>query len=139
MQPQGLVDVAHDGLRNDAYVIAEPLDRDRADLFSLGFRVALEACIHGWKQDLKRVDAFDVGGHGHDGDDATSQPRRRGVGGIVTDHDCRPAFARLRSTRRIEIDKVDVAAPDQDVSPSPLVASQSAPSSSCANSSQADS
>jgi hypothetical protein len=34
---------------------------------------------------------------------------------------------------------VDVAATDQDVRPSPLVASQSAASFACANSSQADS
>ncbi len=60
MQAQGLVDVEHDRVRDDSQPITQPLHGDRSDLLSLCLGVAIEPRLGGWKQDLERIDAFDV-------------------------------------------------------------------------------
>jgi hypothetical protein len=55
MKPQGLIDVEHDRVRDDAQPVTHPLDGDRANLFSLRLGVAIEPRGGGWKQDLERV------------------------------------------------------------------------------------
>ena len=60
------------------------------------------------QQDLKGVDALDARSDWHDGDDATTQPRCRLVGGVIVDDDRRSALVRLGPTDRLEIDGADV-------------------------------
>ena len=49
------------GVRNDAQPPTDPLHGDRSDLFGLRLGVAIEPGDRGRKQDLERVDPFDVG------------------------------------------------------------------------------
>jgi hypothetical protein len=49
MQAQGLLDVEHDRVRDDAQPIAHPLHGDRSDLLGLRLGVAIEARRRGWK------------------------------------------------------------------------------------------
>ena len=95
MQSQGLVDVEHDRVRDDAQPVTHPLDGDRTDLFSLCLGVAVEARPSGWKQDLEQIDALDVRCHGNHRDDAATQSSRCRVGRVVADDDRRPALVGL--------------------------------------------
>src|SRR6266508_4309448 len=128
MQAQGLIDIEHDRVWDDAQPATHPLDGDRADLFSLRLGVAVEPRLGGWKQDLERIDALDVRCHGNHRNDAATQSPSRRVGRVVADDDGWPALVSLGATRGIEIDGMDVAAPHYDPSPSPVVDSQRVPS-----------
>ncbi len=50
MQAQGIVDVEHDRVTDDAQPVTHPLHGDRTDLFSLCLGVAIEPRLRGWKQ-----------------------------------------------------------------------------------------
>jgi hypothetical protein len=60
---------------------ADALDGDRADLLSLCLGVAGQAGFGSGQQNLERVDARDIGGHGHDGDETAAEAgcRARGL------------------------------------------------------------
>jgi hypothetical protein len=47
MQPQCLIQLAHERRRHPAYLVADSLDRDRADLFCLSLRILLQAGVNG--------------------------------------------------------------------------------------------
>jgi hypothetical protein len=72
MQAQGLIDVEHDRVRDDAEPDTYPLHVDRSHLLSLRLGVAIEPSLRGSKQNLERVDAFGVRCHGNHGDDAST-------------------------------------------------------------------
>ena len=63
MQAQRLVDLERDRVRDGSQSLTSPLHRDGSDLLGLRLGVALEPRVRGSKQDLERVDAFDVRCH----------------------------------------------------------------------------
>ena len=67
---------------------AEPLDRDRTNLFGLGFRIHVDARFGSGEENLKGEDPSGVARHGDHGDHTTTQPGCGGVG-IVIAHDHR--------------------------------------------------
>jgi hypothetical protein len=72
MQAEGIVDVEHDRVGDDAQPNVKPLDGNGPDLLSLRLRVAIEARLSPWKQHLERIHALDVRCHGNDRDDAAT-------------------------------------------------------------------
>lgn len=139
MQAQSLVEVLHDRGGNDAQPFAKSLKGDRSDLLGLCLGVATQARLRGRKQDLERVDAFDIGCDRDNGDHTTTESGGRRVGRVIAHDDCRPPLVGLGTACWIEINRMDVAASDHDPSPSPVVESQGSLSSEEAHSRHADS
>src|SRR6266508_1249678 len=137
MQAQGLVDVEHGRVWDDSQPVAHPLDGDRSDLLSLRLGVAIEPRFGGWKQDLERIKTLDVRSHRNHSDHTATQSFSRRVGRVVTDDHGWPALVGLGAAGRIEIDRMNVAAPHHDPTPSPVVDSQTSASPSAAHSSHA--
>ncbi len=66
MQAQGGVDLVHAPLGNATHAIAKAFNRDRANLFRLGFRVSPQTAITGRQPDLEGIHAANVAGYWHD-------------------------------------------------------------------------
>ena len=73
MQAQGVVELGHQVGGNAANDGTESCHRNRTNLFSLGFRIQMDACFMSGEEDLEGEDPRDVAGDGYHGDDASTQ------------------------------------------------------------------
>ncbi len=113
VEAKGLVEGGEEVSSEDANTMADALDGNGSDLFSLRFRVALETGLHRIEEHLERVHARRVRGDGHDGDDASSEPLCRSVGTVVADDHGRPPLVCFCSNRWVEIHEADLSSAHQ--------------------------
>ena len=141
MQAKCIVDLSHQRVRDFAQPGSDAFDSDRPDLLGLCLRIALESGGQGREEDLEGIHAVHVRCHRDDRDHAPPEARGGRVGGVVADDDDRPELVGLRPSHGLEIDRVDLSAPDHDRaapgSPSPTAGSHAAASPSSAHCSQA--
>src|SRR5512146_3061605 len=76
---QGAVELGDERGRQLSQPFADSLDVDRAEPLGLCLRVARQAGLAGWKENLERVDPRDVRGDRYNRDDSPAKPGGRGV------------------------------------------------------------
>ena len=139
MQPDGILEVPHQVIRERPEAVADALDSNRSDLLSLSFRVSRQARRVGWQANLERVDPRHVRCDGNDRHDTSAEALGGRVCSVVADDHCRSHVACLGPAHGLEIERVDVTAPDHDRMPSPAVDSQASASPSASHAFHADS
>lgn len=97
---QGAVELGDERGRQLSQPFADSLDVDRAELLGLCLRVARQAGLAGWKENLERVDPRDVRGDRYNRDDSPAKPGGRGVCRVVADDDGGASLGGFRSSDR---------------------------------------
>ncbi len=108
VEPQGLVDVFHDGVSYLTNTGTQPVNGNRAHLLCLSFGVAIEACCCGSEQDLKGIHVSNIRRHGNDRNDASTTPLGSAICPVVADQDSGALLVGLTAATGIEIDQVDL-------------------------------
>ena len=73
MKAQGVLELRHQRCRELPHASADPLDRHRANLLCLRLGVETQFTFRSWEEHLKGIYAGHIGGHGHDGNDTSSE------------------------------------------------------------------
>lgn len=136
MQAEGGIDLEHDLSRQKTEGRPESFDRDRSDLFGLGFRWDARTTGLRWDKDLEGKDSGRVAGEGNDRHNSSPNALGRGVGSVVADHNRWAALVGLVTPNRVEIDQSNFPATHYDT-PSAVVSSHNSRSPERSHSSQA--
>lgn len=128
MQPQCLVQLAHELWRHPAYLVTDSFERDRADLFCLRLRVLPQASVCRRKENLKRIDLPRVRGNRDHGEHTPPKARSGGISTVIADDDGETPLVRFGAASRLEVNQPDVAPAHQEPSPSPEAESHSSAS-----------
>lgn len=124
VESRRLVEGGEEDSGDDADSLADALDGNGSDLFSLGLRVALESGVNCLEEYLERVHVGGVRGDGRDRDDASSEPHRGSVGAVVADDYGRSPLVGFCANLWLEVDHADLA-PAHQPSPSAVAFAQS--------------
>lgn len=92
MDPQRIIDLAHQLRRDSSKNRPNPLHLHASNLLRVGLGIGRETARFRIKKDLKRVDPLDVRSNRYDGDDPPAQATRRRVGGVVAYENRRSPF-----------------------------------------------
>ena len=123
VEPESVVELAHEIRRHVADEVAHPFDSDRSHLFGLCFGIAVYPRLGIVQQNLERVNPFRVRRYRNDCDYSTSKPCRNRIGAIIADYHSRPDPGCLNTDNVTEIHDADVSATHQLLNPSAIVAS----------------
>lgn len=136
VQSKSVVELGHEVGGGASDRLADSLNRDRADLLGLGFRIHADADVVCRQQHLEWEDAGDAAGDWHDRDHPSSEADGRDVDAIVTDDDGGPTFVGLSCEVR-DPDRPGGSHRAASVKPSAAVASHQRASSEDSHSDQA--
>ncbi len=117
VEPESVVELAHEIRRHVADEVAHPFDSDRSHLFGLCFGIAVYPRLGGVQQNLERVNPFRVRRYRNDCDYSTSKPCRNRIGAIIADYHSRPDPGCLDTDNVTEIHDADVSATHQLLNP----------------------
>lgn len=137
LEPERFIDVAHQRLRQSAEEFSDAVEGNGADLFSLGLRIARQGGRRRGKQNLKRMDPFNIRGDWDDCKNASTQPSCGQVRTVIADDHGGPPFVCLGPADRIKVNDPDLPPVHYPPSPSAPVGSQAPDSPEAAHSSQA--
>ena len=124
MQPQSFVERGKRARRQlPDRVTVETTHRNRTNLLRLSLRLTWHTRFVRFDENLKREHMCRVTRQRHHSDHPPTEPLRRRIGAIVTDHNGGSTFGRFTPLRRIKINPVHMTPADH--SPSAAVTSQS--------------
>jgi hypothetical protein len=123
MQPQGIIQCAHQLDRHKSDAFANASNIHGPDLLSLRLAIAIKSCLVRFEQNLKWVDLLGVGRNRDNCEYTSPEPRSHYIRSIVANDDRGPSLIRLRPHHRVEIDDPDLPTPHQMAKPSPVVES----------------
>ena len=113
VEPESVVESAHEIKRHVTDQMAHPFDSDRSHLFGLCLGIAVQSRLGGFQQNLEREDPFRVRCDRNYRDNSTSKPCRSRVGAIIADDHSRPDPGCLDPDDVTEIHQADFSATHQ--------------------------
>lgn len=108
VQPQRVLELRHERIRDLTHASSDPLDRDGADLLGLRLRVASQSALRGREEHLKRIDPAHVEGYRDHGDDAAVESGCRRIGTVIADDHRGTTLARFRAPHGLEVHLPDL-------------------------------
>jgi len=102
-----LIEFSHQILRSFSHGVLKSLHGNRPDLLCLGLGVVLQSGQAWGKQHWTWVDARDIRGHRHDGDDTPASSFGGNVRSVITDNDGRSSLVCLSVHCWFKVDHVD--------------------------------